>query len=107
MARRIPLSLQFPDWPPRDQSKWRAARRPAEQLLAEHGLAARWRPKTADQTEKGYGLWLGCLARDDRLTIDAAPAERLTAENIELFRTELAERVNGFGATGFGYAEYE
>ncbi len=93
MARRIPLSLQFPDWPPRDQSKWRAARRPAEQLLAEHGLAARWRPKTADQTEKGYGLWLGCLARNNRLDIDAAPAERLTPENIELFRAELAARV--------------
>jgi len=93
MAKRARLSLYFSDWPPGDQAAWRASRRPSEQLLAEHGRAAGWRPKTADQTEKGYDLWLGCLARNGRLTIDAAPAERLTAENIELFRTELAERV--------------
>ena len=43
--------------------------------------------------EKGYSLWLGCLARNGRLTIDATPAERLTAENIELFQSELEARV--------------
>jgi integrase/recombinase XerD len=45
------------------------------------------------QAEKGYGLWLGCLARHGRLDRDAAPGARLTRDTLTLFGNELLARV--------------
>jgi integrase/recombinase XerD len=86
------LSLDVADWPARDRAAWIAARQPAGPL-DDGGLAARWSQKTIRQTEKGYGLWLGCLARHALLDPDAAPGARLTRETLSLFGKELLARV--------------
>jgi integrase len=72
--------------------RWAAARQPVG-LLDEGGLAASWSAKTVRQTEKGYGLWLGCLARHSWLDTEAAPGDRLTRETLTLFGKELLDRV--------------
>jgi integrase/recombinase XerD len=93
MTRRTErLSLDFADWPARDQTAWVAARQPAGPL-DDGGLAATWSAKTVRQAEKGYGLWLGCLARRGLLDPDAAPGARLTRETLTLFGKELLARV--------------
>jgi integrase/recombinase XerD len=86
------LSLDVTDWPARDQAAWVAARQPAGPL-DDGGLAAGWSAKTVRQAEKGYGLWLGCLARHGRLDPDAAPGARLTRDTLTLFGHELLARV--------------
>jgi integrase/recombinase XerD len=73
------LSLDVVDWPARDRAAWAAARQPVGPL-DDGGLAAGWSAKTLRQAEKGYGLWLGCLARQGRLDPDAVPGARLTRE---------------------------
>jgi DNA invertase Pin-like site-specific DNA recombinase len=63
MTRRTErLSRDVAGWPARDRAAWHAARQPSGPL-DDGGLAAGWSPKTIRQVEKGYGLWLGCLAR--------------------------------------------
>ena len=86
------LSLDLVDWPPHDQTAWAAARHPVGPL-DDGGLAARWSAKTVRQAEKGYGLWLGCLARHGRLDPDASPGARLTREALTLLGQELLDRV--------------
>jgi integrase/recombinase XerD len=84
--------MDIADWPARDRAAWAAARQPVGPL-DDGGLAANWSPKTLRQTEKGYGLWLGCLARHGRLDPEAAPGARLTRETLTLFGNELLARV--------------
>jgi integrase len=86
------MSLDAFDWPARDRAAWAAARQPVGPL-DDGGLAARWSAKTARQVEKGYGLWLGCLARHGRLDPDVSPGARLTRETLTLFGQELLSRV--------------
>jgi integrase/recombinase XerD len=92
MKHKVRLSLDLADWPARDQAAWAAARQPAGPL-DDGGLAAGWSTKTVRQTEKGYGLWLGCLARHGQLNAAAAPGARLTRDNLTLFGNELLARV--------------
>jgi integrase/recombinase XerD len=92
MKRAERLSLDLADWPLRDRAAWASARQPASPL-DDGGLAAGWSTKTVRQTEKGYRLWLGCLARHGRLDPDAAPGARLTRETLTLFGNELVARV--------------
>jgi integrase/recombinase XerD len=92
MKRVERLSLDVADWPARDRAAWAAARKPAAPL-DDGGLAAGWSPKTVRQAEKGYSLWLGCLARHGRLDSDASPDARLTRETLTLFGKELLARV--------------
>jgi hypothetical protein len=75
------LSLDPVDWPAHDQAAWAAARQPVGPL-DDGGLAARWSAKTVRQAEKGYGLWLGCLARHGQLDPGASPGARLTRESL-------------------------
>jgi integrase/recombinase XerD len=91
MDRTKRLSLDLIDWPGRDQAG--AAARQAVGPLDDGGLAAGWSVKTVRQAEKGYGLWLGFLARHGRLDPDAAPGARLTRETLTLFGNELLARV--------------
>jgi integrase/recombinase XerD len=86
------LSLDVADWPACDRAAWVAARQPAGPL-DDGGLAAGWSAKTVRQTEKGYSLWLGCLARHGRLDPDAAAGARLTRATLTLFGQELLGRV--------------
>jgi integrase len=86
------LSLDVAAWPAEDQAAWVAARQPAGPL-DDGGLAAGWSAKTVRQAEKGYGLWLGCLARHGRLDPDAAPGARLPRDTLTLFGKELLARV--------------
>jgi integrase/recombinase XerD len=93
MTRRTErLSLDVADWPAGDRAAWTAARQPSGPL-DDGGLAASWSAKTIRQAEKGYGLWLGCLARHGRLDLEAAPGARLTREALTLFGNELLARV--------------
>ena len=86
------LSLDIADWPARDRVAWASARQPAGPL-DDGGLAAGWSAKTVRQTEKGYGLWLGCLARHGMLDPEAASGARLTRETLTLYGNELLARV--------------
>jgi integrase/recombinase XerD len=92
MKHKVRLSLDDAEWPLRDQAAWAAARQPAAPL-DDGGLAATWSAKTLRQAEKGYGLWLGCLARHGRLDPEVAPGARLTRETLTLFGNELLARV--------------
>jgi integrase/recombinase XerD len=92
MKHKVRLSLDVADWPARDRTAWAAARQSGDPL-DDGGLAAGWSAKTVRQAEKGYGLWLGCLARHGRLDPDAAPGARLTREALTLFGRELLARV--------------
>jgi integrase/recombinase XerD len=93
MTRRTQrMSLDVADWPARDRAAWAAARQPSGPL-EDGGLAATWSAKTVRQTEKGYSLWLGCLARHGRLDPEATPGARLTRETLTLFGKELLARV--------------
>ena len=93
MTRRTErLSLDVADWPAGDRAAWVVARQPGGPL-DDGGRAARWSPKTIRQAEKGYALWLGCLARHGLLDPDAAPGARLTREALTLFGNELLARV--------------
>jgi hypothetical protein len=92
VTRTTRLSLDVADWPAGDRAAWVAARQPALPL-DDGGLAAGWSAKTVRQAEKGYGLWLGCLARHGRLDAHAAPGARLTRETLSLFGHELLARV--------------
>lgn len=86
------LSLDVSDWPARDQAAWVAARRPVGPL-DEGGLAAAWSVKTVRQAEKGYGLWLGCLARRGQLDPETTPGKRLTRAKLTFYGRELLARV--------------
>jgi integrase/recombinase XerD len=86
------LSLDVADWPARDRAAWLAARQSAGPL-DDGGLAAGWSTKTVRQTEKGYSLWLGCLARHGLLDPDVASGARLTRATLTLFGTELLARL--------------
>jgi integrase/recombinase XerD len=92
MKHKMRLSLDVAEWPARDRTAWAAARQPAGPL-DDGGLAAGWSAKTIRQSEKGYGLWLGCLARHGRLDPDAAPGARLTRATLTRFGNELLARV--------------
>ena len=92
MKRTQRLSLDVAEWPARDRAAWVAARQPVGPL-DEGGLAAGWSAKTVRQTEKGYGLWLGCLDRHGVLDPAAGPGARLTRESLTLFGQELLARV--------------
>jgi integrase len=85
------LSLDVADWPACDRAAWVAARQPAGPL-DDGGLAAGWSAKTVRQAEKGYGLWLGGLARRGLLDPQMAPGARLTRETLSLFGKELLAR---------------
>ena len=92
MTNRPRLAIDVRDWPQTDQAAWAAATTDTH-IFSEGGLASNWSPKTQRQTEKGYGLWLGFLARHDCLDPDVSPGARLTEENLTLYRDELEGRV--------------
>ncbi len=92
------LSLDLKDWPEIDRELWTAARH-QDGLLDESGLAAHWRPKTARQVEKGYGLWIGHQVRTGRLDPHISPAARVTEENLRGFIDETSERINPVSVT--------
>ena len=86
------LALPLAEWPEADRAAWRAARTCAG-LFAENGAAARWKPKTAKQVEKGYALWLGFLGRRGLLDPGALPGARLTEPNLRPYVADLQCRV--------------
>ena len=92
MTKHSRFALDFKGWPQTDQAAWTTATNDTH-IFSKGGLASNWSPKTQRQTEKGYGLWLGFLARHDRLCPVSSPGERLTEINLALFRDELEERV--------------
>ena len=92
MIKRPRLAIDFEDWPPIDQEAWVVATTDSG-IFSEGGLAAHWRAKTRRQVQNGYSLWIGCLARHGRLNPTETPGERLTVDNLTLFRDELEGRV--------------
>ena len=92
------LSLDLKDWPEIDRELWTAARH-QDGLLDESGLAAHWRPKTARQVEKGYGLWIGYLVRTGEPDFHISPAARVTEENLRGFIDETSARINSVSVT--------
>ncbi len=92
MIKRPRLAIDFEDWPQIDQEAWVAATTDSG-IFSQGGLAAHWRPKSKRQIQKGYSLWIGCLARHGRLNSIEVPGERLTVDNLTLYRDELEGRV--------------
>ena len=84
MNRRPCHSIDFEDWPAQDRRLWEQARRPAE-FLGRPGAAAHWRPATAKQTAKAYGLWLFHLGAIGRLDPDLRPDHRVTEATLMSF----------------------
>ncbi len=92
MIKRPRLAIDFEDWPQQDQEAWVVATTETG-IFSQGGLAAHWRPKTKRQVQTGYSLWIGCLARHGRLNPTETPGERLTVDNLTLYRNELEGRV--------------
>ena len=68
--------------------------RPARaDLLLDSGPAAHLKPGSLDTCADGYGRWLGWLASEGRLDPDAAPAARVTREEVAAYVAAL-RRVN-------------
>lgn len=91
MSRKPRCSIDFEDWPALDRLLWDAARRPAE-FLGQPGLAAHWRPKSAQQRVKGYGLWLFRLGTIGALDPNLRPDLRVTEETLMSFVQSLRNR---------------
>ena len=86
------LCLPPAAWPAADRACWAAATGPGD-LLLDSGPAAHLKPGSLDTCADGYGRWLGWLASEGRLNPDAAPAARVTREEVAAYVAAL-RRVN-------------
>lgn len=77
-------SLKPENWPEQDRRLMAEARRP-KGFLKPGGAASDWRAKTLETVTYRYGVFVWWLNETGRLRPDAAPIERVTAENIEAF----------------------
>lgn len=86
------LALPYEDWPAADRRAWERAQRPAP--LFWDGLVRQLSAKTLAQMRKGYGLWLGWLAREGRLDESSRPGSRITIGNLRDYLADLQGRVS-------------
>jgi integrase/recombinase XerD len=84
-ARRV---LKEDAWPEADRRAWRAATREGD-VLDESGPGAGWAPLTRATVAKGYGRWLGWLQRNQLLDLELPPVDRITAQNVARYITDL------------------
>ncbi|MBW0158425.1 tyrosine recombinase XerC [Sedimentimonas flavescens] len=85
-ARRC-LQLQF--WPEADRRAWDAALAAGDLLEGTVGPGHHWREETREKYRKGYGRWLTYLIRAGLMSNGQRPAERVTAEHVRGYITEL------------------
>jgi hypothetical protein len=95
-----PLCLPLKRWPEPDRSAWIAAQKPAG-LFDDIGPAGEWRPATWFKTEKGYGRFLGWLARYHPNELAREPAERLRKEIFSAYLDHLGESTAGYSALSY------
>lgn len=74
-------ALKLADWPIQDQTMWRNACLPDEDLLVDQ-VAADWRPSSKELFERCYGMWLNWLLSQDLLDGDLAPGARVSRERL-------------------------
>ena len=86
------LALAYEGWPASDRRAWERAQRPAP--LFGDSTARKRSPKALAQMRKGYGLWLGWLAREKRLDEASRPGARITVENLRAVRAARQGRVS-------------
>lgn len=91
--KRSRTSLNFLEWPRRDQGLWQAANR-IGRFLEPDGKAAHWRDKTRKGVIKRYSLWLGYLAATDQLDPKMPPSERICEETLTRYVYWLEARGN-------------
>ncbi len=73
------------EWPAVDRQAWENALQPADLLEPTIGYASRWRPATRLMIERGYGRWLGWVARSRVLDPTEAPGDRATRERVAAY----------------------
>lgn len=88
MTKQAFPPLPVHHWPARDRSLWQGARQPVGPFDDDAGFAAGWRPPTIKMCERGYGMWLGWLARTGQLDPLTHPCNRVTREFIRAFITD-------------------
>jgi hypothetical protein len=80
--RRTRVALRFDEWPQQDQERWNRALREDEDIFADAGLAARWRPTTRQCIMDAYGRCVGELALHDPLALEITVTGRVTRDRI-------------------------
>lgn len=95
-----PLCLPLKRWPEPDRAAWIAAQKPAG-LFDDIGPAGEWRPATWFKTEKGYGRFLGWLARYRPNELAREPAERLREEIFSAYLDHLGESTAGYSSLSY------
>ncbi len=88
--RRVELPLAA--WPATDRAAWEDLFRTGD-LLDGQGAAVHWSQATRHTNRKHYARWLGWLAANDLLDTDAAPWERVSPAQIEIYARSLIDRV--------------
>ena len=76
--------LPVPLWPPGDRQAWDQAQVRRSSPFRKDG-GSRHAAATVAKAEKGLRRWLGFLHRDGRLDAGAAPAQRLTTDNLDAY----------------------
>lgn len=83
--------MPFDAWPVVDQDAWNRATSPGTALL-DAGPGAHWRHDTKIRYRQAYGAWLAFRAAQGGLDSDAAPAGRVTRENLLAYIEHLRAR---------------
>ena len=83
--------MPFDAWPAVDQDAWNRATSSGTALL-DAGPGAHWRHATKTRYRQAYGAWLAFRAAHGGLDSDAAPAGRVTRENLLAYIEHLRAR---------------
>ena len=76
-------SLALEDWPEIDRTLWQRANESSPALFEEtHGAALKLRPKTRQNYEKKYGIWLQFLKENASLIAGETPGDRVTRDRV-------------------------
>lgn len=87
----IPQCIKPNEWPPLHREAWRL-------LFVEEGLfddpkpTLKWRPKTKEKVQKGYGIWLSFHIQCGVNIELTTPAEIVTKESVRGFREAFMKR---------------
>jgi len=87
-SRAIHRSLSVNEWPYADRSAWQEACRPSCRLKP-GGHASYLGEVSREDFARRYGAFLGFLQRTGKLDLEAGPAAKVTAANVEDDITEL------------------
>lgn len=92
-------SLPVAQWPAADREAWIVACQPG-QRLKRGGAGSHMKPITQNDLARRYGYFLDCLNRRGTLDLTADAGALVTPENVDIYLTELSDRVGSVTVYG-------